>query len=352
MCSGVAGTDCGGGLYARTSSLLLRDCMIRDNTSGASGKSDGGGVYVWEVLSSSPGVRIESTHFVDNRAPGDGGSGGGLFVYSLYAPLVVTDCVFQRNESDWTGGGMEVYNWSGVQIEDTEFVGNASQSKGGGAFFGLNTAGPALAMDRVRFHENEADDATALRLEVSLLHIPYAPRDQLTNVVFSANRSDTGSVVHARPSRKSLEVELAHVTAAYNEAPVFLYASTAGSSRWLTATLTNTLLVSSWVAYRGSEGSGEVFIRHTNSMTDQVIALHASAGGSPTFEAVSALTGDAKLDGTYHLRPGSAAIDAGVDAGVDIDIDGDPRATHDGFDIGADEFTTYPMFLPLVQRGH
>jgi hypothetical protein len=55
----------------------------------------------------------------------------------------------------------------------------------------------------------------------------------------------------------------------------------------------------------------------------------------------------------YHLRPASAAIDAGVDAGVGVDIDGDTRPTLSGFDIGADEFVVlglYRVVLPVVLR--
>ncbi|MGD2104092.1 MAG: choice-of-anchor Q domain-containing protein, partial [Anaerolineae bacterium] len=50
------------------------------------------------------------------------------------------------------------------------------------------------------------------------------------------------------------------------------------------------------------------------------------------------LSGDPKLDETYRLQPGSAAIDAGVDAGVTIDIDGQTRPYGDHVDVGADEF--------------
>jgi hypothetical protein len=39
-----------------------------------------------------------------------------------------------------------------------------------------------------------------------------------------------------------------------------------------------------------------------------------------------------------------------VDAGVTVDIDGDSRIDYAPPDIGADEFTTYDVYLPLVQR--
>jgi hypothetical protein len=52
----------------------------------------------------------------------------------------------------------------------------------------------------------------------------------------------------------------------------------------------------------------------------------------------------------YHLTVGSAAIDAGVDAGVTTDIDGDTRPQGNGYDIGADEFRQWYVYLPLVMK--
>jgi hypothetical protein len=79
--------------------------------------------------------------------------------------------------------------------------------------------------------------------------------------------------------------------------------------------------------------------------------LHQISAATPAFEAIHPRSGDARLDSSYHLRPGSDAIDAGVEAGVTVDIDGDSRIEYAPPDIGADEFTTYSVYLPLVRRG-
>jgi predicted Zn-dependent protease with MMP-like domain len=49
----------------------------------------------------------------------------------------------------------------------------------------------------------------------------------------------------------------------------------------------------------------------------------------------------------FHLAPNSANIDAGVDVSeyVKTDIDGDPRPLNGDFDIGADEFLSFPADL-------
>ncbi|MEJ2261811.1 MAG: hypothetical protein P8X95_00095 [Anaerolineales bacterium] len=52
------------------------------------------------------------------------------------------------------------------------------------------------------------------------------------------------------------------------------------------------------------------------------------------------------------IDPGSAATDAGVHAGVIGNVDGDPRPQDSGFDIGADEFKQWVVYLPLVLKNH
>ncbi len=49
-------------------------------------------------------------------------------------------------------------------------------------------------------------------------------------------------------------------------------------------------------------------------------------------------TGDPLLDATWHLQPGSPAIDSGLStSSAQIDFEGDARPTGNGFDVGADE---------------
>jgi hypothetical protein len=85
-------------------------------------------------------------------------------------------------------------------------------------------------------------------------------------------------------------------------------------------------------------------------LTRNVTNLHYVVAGAPTFVAINPLGGDPKLDATYHLQAGSAAINVGVNAGVTSDIDGDPRPIGALPDVGADEYRLLFAYLPLVLR--
>ncbi len=54
--------------------------------------------------------------------------------------------------------------------------------------------------------------------------------------------------------------------------------------------------------------------------------------------------------GDYHIAFDSAAIDTGISTGFSTDIDGNSRPTGLGYDIGADEWTGYYLYLPLMLK--
>jgi hypothetical protein len=352
VCHEDEGIDCGGGLYATWSHFALRNCIVRDNTAGANDYSHGGGIYIFTLLSDGPGVRIENTAVINNSAPAYGGQGGGMFADDIHHPITITHSTFQENDAQDRGGGVKLYNNSDrLFIQDTDFLSNTAFS-GSGAHIPTGVDGGAVWIERTRFHNNQtADSGTTLYLETAG---SYHPKVWLTNLVFSGNSNPYGSIIWANNNGyTSLEVNAAHVTAADNQTPTFLDARGSGliAGRGTTVTLTNTLLVSFTNGFSGLQwDQGDLLIQHSHTLTHEVASLHHIANGSPTFTAVHGVSGDPVLDETYHLQGGSAAIDAGVDAGVDHDIDGDPRPLGSGFDIGADEFVYYKIYLPLVLR--
>ena len=122
----------------------------------------------------------------------------------------------------------------------------------------------------------------------------------------------------------------------------------AGSS---SVALTNTLVVSQSV---GIDVGGSV----PNTVTVNGVLWYdtpvtVSQSTTATVTVQNQYTGDPAFapDG-YHLTAASAAIDKGVDAGITVDIDGEPRPYGQGYDLGADEFWLYKVYLPLVIRNY
>jgi len=345
------GADCGGGLFARWVTLVVRNCTVTDNiASRTQWYSDGGGIYLWDL---SVGSRIENVTMSNNQATGPGGEGGGIYIVDGYGVTIVHSTLEGNSASDG-GGGMTISDpdYSAVVIEDTAFISNTTpggvnvDEDGGGLRATLALEGEALRMDRVRMQGNQA------RSQGAAIFIRKVGSDltsaRLTNLLLAGNRTVsaelTASVI-ALGQGYDLALTLAHVTAADNLAPTFLRAAGPYAGQSLTVTLTNTLIVSATNAFAASQWAGEVSIHHTNTLTHNVATLHYTEGGTPTFQAINPLTGDPKLDATYHLQAGSAAIDAGVDAGVTTDIDGDVRPQGMAPDVGADE---YPSGVPAT----
>lgn len=328
------GSDCGGGLFAFRVRLHLRDCTITNNIASRTRIfSDGGGAYLWQLIG---GSRVENTTFTDNQAPSSGGSGGGLSI-NFGSSVAIVNSRFERNQAASYGGGVAIFQPDeGISIENSTFIGNRVSDDGGALEARLTFEGTALRLNRVIMQQNQARSQGAA---ISLIKQGIgATSVAMTNVVLASNTllspGDFGAVVNVDAVFDEMELRLAHLTWAAQPALSALRLAQ-GPVR---ATLTNTLIDSAGSAFVGHQVSGEVRIRHINTLTNRVGVLHAAEAGTPIFEAVNPLRGNPRLDATHHLQADSAAIDAGVNAGVADDVDGDRRPFGAGFDIGADEF--------------
>ena len=142
---------------------------------------------------------------------------------------------------------------------------------------------------------------------------------------------------------------VAHNTVAFNagaEGGIYL------AWGYITPTVVSNIVVSNTYGIRAHTGaSGTLDYNDVWSNTTQDYDLPgALEPGSHDIQADPLFTNPAGDD--LHLQAGSPCIDASADAGVTSDIDGNPRPFGAGYDIGADEFRQWYIYLPLVARNH
>jgi hypothetical protein len=332
------GEDCGGGLYVHRSAFHLRNSVVSGNV-GSTVAGRGGGIYLWWARTSS----IENTRVSNNVTAY---TGGGLFVMRQYVPLLLRDSSFEENTASGGGGVEMAANIQAlIRVEDCLIRGNtATSGRGGGMSARLATDSGILELARVSIQDNQAwGQGKGLFLDSAG---EVAPHARIENVLFSGNTSvsgapqaDSDALLAVGPGFTSLNVELAHVTAADNTVRNFLHAVTyLSGGPTMAVTAANVLLSGFDNAYAAEEvADGEVTIEHSNTLFHEVTTSHLSLGGTPTFIQTDPVAGDPLLDSEYRLQAGSAAIDAGIDAGVDDDIDENPRPAGKAPDIGIDE---------------
>ncbi len=205
---------------------------------------------------------------------------------------------------------------------------------GGG---GLSLSGYTLTLNANTFISNTADYGGGLYLG--------AEGDvALTNNVIADNHARTaasGLYIWRSPAQG----QLSHNTIARNTGGdgSGVYVTNSGSN-YSTVLLTNTILVGHTTGITVTPGNTARLTATLWGAGDWANAADWGGGGTITTGTVNVRGNPAFADpdaGDYHIRSGSAAIDAGVDARVSIDLDGEPRPTGSGYDIGADE-SYYP----------
>ena len=346
-----AGEDCGGAIFGRGSAMNFKNLLLTNNI-GSRVAGDGGAVY----LISAREVTIENTQFISNSAIG----AGGMFVLWQNHPFTIKDSLFQENTANYWGGlGMNDFRTQ-VTIERTDFISNtATHDDAGGAYLRPASQNGNLIMDRVRLIGNQAagnGDALSINSTTTKTNVEL----RLTNLILAQNTNPPGTTAADEDAAilvstrfKTVDLSLAHVTAADNPLTNFLYVQANNDAGEFTSVqMTNTLVSGVDYAFAAEEiNDGTVTIKHTNTLFHEIgISETHTLEGSPSYSKLGAVYGDPLLNSSFHLARGSAAVDAGIDAGVPYDIDGEARPYGDYPDIGADELRLRFQYVPAIIR--
>jgi hypothetical protein len=357
----------GGGLYAIDSQVVLSGSDINLNGAGGSG----GGLYLRNsdiVLGLST---VDSNHCSD--------IGAGLYVYAGTAKLVGNTITRNRGSARYAGG--LYFSRSEVELDSNLVASNTSSGSAGGLWVGYSEA--TILGNTIG--DNRADDSGGgLLLEHSTVtldrNLVIANRggwggglcvkesdvtfDQ--NTIVANSTSNHGGGLRSRNSQLTLRntvvadnragskgsglqliggsAHFVHTSIARNSGGdgcgILL---TEGTATPATAILTNTILAGHAVgicvdAANTAEleatlwGSGTWANQDDWTGPGTILTGTLNVWGDPAFVAPDVRD--------YHIKPGSAAINAGVNAGLAEDLDGDPRPLGCLYDVGADEAPT------------
>jgi len=358
--SATVGIGEGGGIYSKGASPIIQNNVIISNTASISPTSgSGGGIYLYGASDSaliSGNQVLSNTAYSDSWGQGGGGlylshsdadilgnliqgntcnrAGGGIHVGCCGAPRILGNEI-RSNESDHNGGGIYARFTGWLHIEGNWIIDNVAGSYGGG-ICSVNGNQPTIVANRVL--SNTASSGAGVLVETSRYYT-------VTNNFIAHNGRGAGIKIWDT-TRYGL---VAHNTVAFNagaEGGIYL------AEGYITPTVVSNIVVSNTYGIRAhTNASGTLDYNDVWSNTTQDYDLPgALEPGSHDIQADPVFTNPAGDD--FHLQAGSPCIDAGTDAGVTSDIDGDPRPVGAGYDIGADEFRQWYIYLPLVARNH
>ena len=297
-CTIIDGSDAGSVVTFNSGESL--DSILNGFTIQNGEAEDGGGIHCFEA---SPTIR--NCTIRDNRAQDWGGGilcysnasptirncllddnvanmGGGICCRNAHSPTI-THCVISNNHSTNDGGGIQLWN-SWPMIENSLFHGNSADYDGGG-IHGWD-GGSATVLNCTLFENRAVRKGGGIfgGSGGSFAHSTYS----MMNCILWHNDASEGPEIALFYHGSTLDIRFSDV--------------------------------------RGGEAL--VFV-------DPTCVLHWGTGN---------IDADPRFieEGNFHLTSVSPCIDAGMDTGLFTDLDGDPRPHGNGFDIGADEFSTEP----------
>jgi hypothetical protein len=323
-------TGYGGGIYlSGAARAVIRDNLIISNTASSASCGAGGGIYLEDYYSDMSNLRLQSNQVLSNTATstnqycawGGGISGGPNGV-------LIEDNTIAGNRANGygSGSGAGLYQWFGSATYLNNLVtGNLGNIYSQAVFLGYSQS---------RFEGNRVVDNLTTQ-GIQLANSEGVGLELINNVVA---RSGGKAVIAMADYQYPLTAKLIHNTLIGSGTEVGISVEYG----YVTLAITNTIVTNfAWGITNTFPTSSTLTPDHTlfwNNTHNGILGTFP-VNGDPLFAA----------DG-YHLLKGSAAINAGVNGGVNTDIDGDPRPIGAGFDIGADEFVSSRLYLPVIFR--
>lgn len=319
--------SCGGGVYVFGSDPTFLNNYIFDNTAPASG----GGMYT-----SFCNCTLRGNTFTNNTTLEDG---GGLLVHA--GGTMLSDNLFDSNSAE-NGGGFATSYGGGNFTRDT-FIGNHATGFGGG--LALETA---AQLNETLILSNTAERGGGIGFFEGIAN-PWNPYAILTNTVIANNvvsLEGAGVYIPTSGAVRMLHVTLARNTGGDGSGVTLSGNELLASTLWMT----NTILTYQDVGIQVTDAStvtvnGVLWFANPDNViqSDQAtVYLWNEHTGDPAF-----LDPDG---GDYHLGELSAARNMGIPSGVFWDLDDQPRPMGWGWDLGADEYFEFQIYLPLVIR--
>lgn len=305
----------GSGMYGEAQNITLVNNVIEQNYGQAPDSSEVtlfGGVW----LEAGDHITLTGNRIMTNTA---GYLGGGA-VRARHGLLV--DNLIAGNAATFADGGLGVGGGDGVMtLDGNRIVHNSAQDGSGGLWL----SGGTFALNGNTIYQNSGLSGGGVFVQDS--------RAILTNNLIADNGAGGGLYI------ENSQVDLLHTTIADNWGVGVYVAQNS------TAALTNTLLADHGVGISVTEGNTLTVSGVLWHNTPITIASALTAAAHVTGEVWGDPAFADPLDGDYHIRFASAAIDRGSDGGVPTDIDGDPRPYGLAPDLGADELAQFALGL-------